>query len=70
MYSRLQGAKVFSTLDLRSGYCHINFIGKFQKPKLPLLLCLVNISFEAVPFSLWQYLDDIIIFSHILGGAT
>ena len=43
MYSRLQGARVFTTLDLRSGYYHIG-LSKTQKLKLLLSSHLVNTS--------------------------
>ena len=43
MYGRLQGAKVFTTLDLRSGYYHIS-LSENSKAKTTLAPCLVNTS--------------------------
>ena len=48
MYSRLIGAKIFSTLDLRSGYYHISL---FEKSKAKTAFVT---PFEAVPFGLGQ----------------
>ena len=45
MYSRLQGAKVFTTMDLRSGYYHIG-LSEGSKAKTAFLLHLVNTSLK------------------------
>ena len=79
MYAKLKGAKIFSTIDLRSGYHHIA-LGKSSRAKTPF----GKYEFHMVPFGLAQvsayfqllmnkvlkglkfamtYLDDIIIFS-------
>ena len=44
MYMKLKGAKVFSTIDLRSGYHHIA-LGKSSRDKQHLLHCLVSTNF-------------------------
>ena len=65
MYAKLKGAKVFSTIDLRSGYHHITlgkssraktaFVTPFGKYKLLMVL-------KGLKFAM-TYLDDIVIFS-------
>ena len=49
MYSRLQGAKVFTTLDLRSGYYHIS-LSENSKAKTAFFTPFGKYQFEAVPF--------------------
>ena len=44
MYMKLKGAKVFSTIDLRSGYHHIA-LGKSSRAKTALLCHLVSMNF-------------------------
>ena len=55
MYGRLQGAKVFTTLDLRSGYYHIGLSGN-SKAKTAFFTPFGKYQFEAVPFGLAQAL--------------
>ena len=78
MYVKLKGAKVFSTIDLRSGYHHIA-LGKSSRAKTTFVTPFGKYEFLMVPFGLAQapayfqllkrlkftmtYLDDIIIFS-------
>ena len=49
MYGRLKGAKVFSTLDLRSGYYHID-LSESSKAKTSFVTLFGKYQFEAVPF--------------------
>ena len=49
MYDRLRGAKVFSTLDLRSGYYHIG-LSESSKAKMAFVTPFHKYQFEAVPF--------------------
>ena len=53
MYGRLQGAKVFTTLDLRSGYYHIGLLEN-SKAKTAFVIPFGKYQFEAVPFGLAQ----------------
>ena len=76
MYAKLKGAKVFSTIDLRSGYHHIA-LGKSSRAKTAFVTPFGKYEFLMVPFGLAQapayflkglkfmmmYLDNIIIFS-------
>ena len=78
MYVKLKGAKVFSTIDLRSGYHHIA-LGKSSRAKTAFVTPFGKYEFLMVPFGVAQapayfqllkglkftmtYLDDIIIFS-------
>ena len=55
MYGRLQGAKVFTTLDLRSGYYHIG-LSENSKAKTAFVTPFGKYQFEAVPFGLAQAL--------------
>ena len=55
MYGRLRGAKVFTTLDLRSGYYHIG-LSKNSKAKTAFVTPFGKYQFEAVPFGLAQAL--------------
>ena len=55
MYGRLQGAKLFTTLDLRSGYYHIS-LSENSKAKAVFITPFGKYEFEAVPFSLAQAL--------------
>ena len=57
LYAKLQNYKVFSTLDLRSGYYHIFIIISFRQCKAKNSFCSVwNVKFEfnRVPFGLAQ----------------
>ena len=56
MYGRLQGAKVFTTLDLRSGYYHISLLEN-SKAKTAFVTPFGKYQFEAVPFGLAQALS-------------
>ena len=53
MYGRLKGAKVFSTLDLRSGYYHIG-LSECSKAETAFVTLFSKYQFEAVPFGLVQ----------------
>ena len=54
LYARLQGYKVFSTLDLRSGYYHIGLF-KSAKPKTAFVISGIGkYQFNRVPFGLAQ----------------
>ena len=54
LYARLQGLKVFSTLDLRSGYYHIG-LSKSAKPKTALVISGIGkYQFNRVIFGLAQ----------------
>ena len=53
MYGRLQGAKVFNTLDLRSGYYHISLL-ESSKANTAFVTPFGKHQFEAVPFGLAQ----------------
>ena len=77
MYAKLKGTKVFSTIDLRSGYHHIalgkDFVTPFGKYKflmVPFGLAQVPAYFQSLMNKVLEglsyamtYLDDIIIFS-------
>ena len=53
MYVKLKGAKVFSTIDLRSGYHHIA-LGKSSRAKTALVTPFDKYEFLMVPFGLAQ----------------
>ena len=53
MYGRLKGAKYFTTLDLRSGYCHIG-LSESLKAKTAFITPFGKYQFEVVPFGLAQ----------------
>ena len=53
MYAKLKGAKVFSTIDLRSGYHHIA-LGKDSRAKSAFVTPFGKYKFLMVPFSLAQ----------------
>ena len=53
MYAKLKGAKVFSTIDLRSGYHHIA-LGKSSRAKTALVTPFDKYEFLMVPFGLAQ----------------
>ena len=53
MYGRLQWAKVFTTVDLRSGYYHIG-LSENSKAKTAFVTPFGKYQFEAVPFGLAQ----------------
>ena len=53
MYGTLRGAKVFTTLDLRSGYYHIS-LSENSKAKTAFVTPFGKYQFEAVPFGLAQ----------------
>ena len=70
MYGRLQGAEVFITLDLRSGYYHISLSGN-SKAKTAFVTPFGKYQFEAVPFGLAQapvYFQQLI--SMVLQGCS
>ena len=53
MYAKLKGAKVFSTIDLRSGYHHIA-LGKSSRAKTAFVTLFSKYEFLMVPFGLAQ----------------
>ena len=53
MYVKLKGAKVFSTIDLRSGYHHIT-LGKSSRAKTAFVMPFGKYEFLMVPFGLAQ----------------
>ena len=53
MYAKLKGAKVFSTIDLRSGYHHIA-LGKSSRPKTAFVTPFGKYKFVMVSFGLAQ----------------
>ena len=53
MYAKLRGAKVFSTIDLRSGYHHIA-LGKSSRAKTAFVTPFGKNQFLMVPFGLAQ----------------
>ena len=53
MYAKLKGAKVFSTIDLRSGYYHIA-MGKDSRAKTAFVTPFGKYKFFMVPFGLAQ----------------
>ena len=53
MYEKLKGAKVFSTIDLRSGYYHIA-LGKDSRAKTAFVTPFGKYEFLMVPFGLAQ----------------
>ena len=79
LYAQLRGAKVFTTLDLRSGYYHIG-LRKGSHAKMAFVTPFGKYEFNMVPFPAYfqalitkilkglhkfviAYLDDIIIFN-------
>ena len=71
IYAKLQGHKVFSTLDLRSGYYHIG-LSDSAKPKTALVVSgMGKYQFNRVPFRLTQapaYFQRLI--NEVLTGCT
>ena len=62
MYAALRGAKIFTTLDLRSGYYHIN-LDEESKAKTAFVTPFGKYEFNTVPFGLAQapaYLQQLI----------
>ena len=53
MYAKLKGAKVFSTIDLRSGYYHIA-LAKDSRAKTAFVMPFGKYKFLMVPFGLAQ----------------
>ena len=53
VYAQLRGAKVFTTLDLRSGYFHIE-LGKDSHAKTAFVTLFGKYEFNVVPFGLAQ----------------
>ena len=53
MYAKLKGTKVFSTIDLRSGYYHIA-LGKDSRAKAAFVMPFGKYEFLMVPFGLTQ----------------
>ena len=53
MYAKLKGARVFSTIDLRSGYHHIT-LGKSSRAKMAFVTPFGKYKFLMVPFGLAQ----------------
>ena len=70
MYGRLQGAKIFTTLDLRSSYYHIS-LSESSKARTAFVTPFGKYQFEAVPFGLAQapaYFQQLI--SIVLQGCS
>ena len=70
MYARLKGTKVFSTLDLQSGYYHIG-LSEGSKAKTAFVTPFGKYQFETVPFGLVQapaYFQQLI--SMVLQGCS
>ena len=55
MYAALHGAKIFTTLDLRSGYYHIN-LNEESKAKTAFVTPFGKYEFNSIPFGLAQAL--------------
>ena len=55
MYAKLKGAKVFSTIDLRSGYHHIT-LGKSSRAKTAFVIPFGKYEFLMVPFDQQCYI--------------
>ena len=55
MYANLHGAKIFTTLDLRTGYYHIE-LDKESKTKTAFVTHFSKYEFIAVPFGLAKHL--------------
>ena len=53
LYAKLRGAKVYTTLDLRSGYYHIK-LGKGSHAKTAFVIPFGKYEFNMVPFGLAQ----------------
>ena len=53
MYAALRGANIFTTLDLRSGYYHIN-LNEESKAKTAFITPFGKYEFNSVPFGLAQ----------------
>ena len=53
MYAKLKGTKVFSTIDLRSGYYHIT-LGKDSRAKTAFVMPFGKYEFLMAPFGLAQ----------------
>ena len=53
MYANLCGARIFTTLDLRSGYCHIG-LDKESKAKTAFITPFGKYEFNAIPFGFAQ----------------
>ena len=58
MYAKLKGAKVFSTIDLRSRYYHIA-LGKDSRAKTAFVTPFGKYEFLMVPFGRPEFCDDI-----------
>ena len=61
MYAKLKGAKVFSTIDLRSGYHHIA-LGKDSRAKTVFVTPFDKYTFLMVPF----HLDEALAYFQLL----
>ena len=53
MLSKLNGAKIFSTIDLRSGYYHISLTEE-SRPKSAFVVPMGKYKFKRTPFGLSQ----------------
>ena len=53
IYARLQGSGIYSTLDMRSGYCHF-VLSKGSGPKSAFVTPLRKWEFKRCPFGLAQ----------------